>query len=159
MSRHPIEKDRNRLSFGDDDSATPILHIDMDAFYASVELIERPELIGKPVIIGSTGGRGVVLSATYEARAFGVHAAMPMGTARRLAPQAIIISPNHDKYSTVSEGVMEIFHDITPDVEPLSLDEAFLNVQGAVRRLGSPRVIAELIRQRVHEEQSITCSV
>ena len=159
MSRQPIEKDRSRLSFGDDDSQTPILHIDMDAFYASVELIERPELIGKPVIIGSTGGRGVVLSATYEARAFGVHAAMPMGTAARLAPQAVIIAPNHEKYGTVSDGVMEIFRDITPEVEPLSLDEAFLDVQGALRRLGTPLEIAHIIRTRVSQEQGITCSV
>ena len=81
MSRKPIERDRSRLSFGNDDSQTPILHIDMDAFYASVELIDRPELVGKPVIIGGSGGRGVVLSATYEARALGVHAAMPMSAA------------------------------------------------------------------------------
>jgi len=159
MSRQPIEKDRARLTFGTDDSATPILHIDMDAFYASVELIERPELRGKPVIIGGQGGRGVVLSATYEARAFGVHAAMPMGTARRLAPQAIIISPSHHKYAEVSKGVMEIFRDITPEVEPLSLDEAFLDVSGAIRRLGSPLHIATLIRERVFAEQQITCSV
>lgn len=159
MSRQPIERDRERLRFGTDDSQTPILHIDMDAFYASVELIERPELRGKPVIIGGQGGRGVVLSATYEARAFGVHAAMPMGTARRLAPQAIIISPSHHKYAEVSKGVMEIFRDITPEVEPLSLDEAFLDVSGAIRRLGSPLEIAALIRQRVEAEQSITCSV
>lgn len=159
MSRQPIEKDRARLKFGEDDSQTPIVHIDMDAFYASVELIDRPELRGKPVIIGGQGGRGVVLSATYEARAFGVHAAMPMGTARRLAPQAIIISPSHHKYAEVSKGVMEIFRDITPEVEPLSLDEAFLDVRGAVRRLGSPLTIATLIRQRVEAEQGITCSV
>ncbi|MEY4323163.1 MAG: hypothetical protein RL410_944 [Actinomycetota bacterium] len=159
MSRKPIEKDRSRLSFGDDDSQTPILHIDMDAFYASVELIERPDLIGKQVIIGSTGGRGVVLSATYEARALGVHAAMPMGTAQRLAPHATIISPHHDKYAIVSDGVMEIFRDITPEVEPLSLDEAFLNVSGAVRRLGTPTTIATMIRERVYAEQGITCSV
>jgi DNA polymerase-4 len=101
----------------------------------------------------------VVLSATYEARALGVHAAMPTGTAKRLAPEAVIIAPSHDKYAAVSAGVMEIFRDITPLVEPLSLDEAFLDVKGAVRRLGSPQVIGQLIRQRVLQEQRITCSV
>lgn len=159
MSRKPIERDRSRLSFGTDDSQTSILHIDMDAFYASVELIERPELIGKPVIIGGSGGRGVVLSATYEARAMGVHAAMPMSTAKRLAPSAIVISPSHHKYSEVSEAVMEIFSEITPEVEAISLDEAFLDVSGAKRRLGTPTFIAEHIRARVEEEQKITCSV
>jgi len=159
MSRQPITSNRASLAFGDDDSQTPILHIDMDAFYASVELIERPELIGTPVIIGSSGGRGVVLSATYEARALGIHAAMPMGTAKRMAPHAIMISPNHEKYATVSAGVMEIFRDITPVLEPISLDEAFLDVSGAFRRLGSPLVIAQQIRERVFAEQHITCSV
>ena len=159
MSRKPIERDRSRLSFGNDDSQTPILHIDMDAFYASVELIDRPELVGKPVIIGGSGGRGVVLSATYEARALGVHAAMPMSAAKRLAPDATVISPNHKRYSDVSDAVMEIFSEITPEVEAISLDEAFLDVSGAKRRLGSPKFIAEHIRARVEEEQKITCSV
>ncbi|MEY2635121.1 MAG: hypothetical protein RIS75_1061, partial [Actinomycetota bacterium] len=159
MSRQPISDDPRSLAFGDDDSQPHSLHIDMDAFYASVELIERPELIGKPVIIAAMGGRGVVLSATYEARALGVHAAMPTGTARRLAPDAIMISPSHEKYAVASAGVMEIFRDITPLVEPLSLDEAFLDIKGAVRRLGSPLDIGRLIRKRVYEEQRITCSV
>ncbi len=159
MSRKPIEKDRSRLNFGTDDSETPILHIDMDAFYASVELIDRPELVGQPVIIGGSGGRGVVLSATYEARALGVHAAMPMSAAKRLAPEATVISPNHKRYSIVSDAVMEIFSEVTPEVEAISLDEAFLDVAGAKRRLGSPTFIAEHIRARVEEEQKITCSV
>ena len=159
MSRKPIERDRSRLDFGSDDSQTSILHIDMDAFYASVELIERPELVGKPVIIGGSGGRGVVLSATYEARALGVHAAMPMSAAKRLAPQATVISPSHHKYSEVSDAVMEIFSDVTPEVEAISLDEAFLDVSGARRRLGTPTFIGEYIRARIEEEQKITCSV
>ncbi len=123
-----------------DDTGCTVLHVDMDAFYASVELIGRPELRGKAVIIGG-GSRGVVLSATYEARRFGVHSAMPMTRARRLAPHATVISPSHGLYSTVSAGVMEIFRSITPLVEPLSLDEAFLDVAGAQRRLGRPAVI------------------
>ncbi len=141
-----------------DDSGATVLHVDMDAFYASVELIERPELRGSPVIVGG-GSRSVVLSATYEARRFGVHSAMPMSRARRLCPQATVVTPSHARYSEVSAGVMEIFRSITPLVEPLSLDVAFLDVAGAVRRLGRPAQIGQLIRDRVADEQGITCSV
>jgi len=130
----------------------------MDAFYASVELLSRPELRGTPVIVGG-GSRGVVLSATYEARRFGVHSAMPMSRARRMCPQATVVPASHGLYSQVSAGVMEIFRSITPLVEPLSLDEAFLDVAGAVRRLGRPAEIGALIRDRVTDEQGITCSV
>src|SRR5881409_1765790 len=131
----------------------------MDAFYASVELRTRPELVGTPVIIGGLGGRSVVLSATYEARAFGVHSAMPMSRARRLCPQATVIAPTPGLYSETSRGVMEVFRSITPLVEPLSLDEAFLDVRGAARRFGGPRLIGEYIRATVEDEQGITCSV
>ena len=141
-----------------DDAGCTVLHIDMDAFYASVELISRPDLKGTPVIVGG-GSRSVVLSATYEARRFGVHSAMPMTRARRLCPQATVVEPSHGRYSRVSAGVMEIFRSVTPLVEPLSLDEAFLDVAGAVRRLGRPREIGQLIRDRVADEQGITCSV
>lgn len=143
----------------DDDSTCTVLHVDMDAFYASVELLSRPMLRGKPVIVGGSGARGVVLSATYEARAFGVRAAMSMGRAQRLCPQAVIISPDHRRYARVSSGVMEIFRSVTSAVEPLSLDEAFLDISGSVRRHGSPTAIAELLRAQVHDEQGITCSV
>ncbi|MFP5407597.1 MAG: DNA polymerase IV, partial [Gammaproteobacteria bacterium] len=108
-----------------DDTGCTVLHVDMDAFYASVELIDRPSLVGRPVIVGGGGSRGVVLSATYEARRLGVHSAMPMSRARRLAPHAVVIEPDHHRYADVSRGVMEIFRSITPAVEPLSLDEAF----------------------------------
>jgi DNA polymerase-4 len=141
------------------DSACTIVHADMDAFYASVELLGRPELRGTPVIVGGAGSRGVVLSATYEARRYGVHSAMPMTRARRLCPQATVIPPSFAAYSRVSAGVMEIFRSITPAVEPLALDEAFLDVSGALRRLGGPTAIGELVRARVADEQGITCSV
>ena len=141
-----------------DDTGCTVLHVDMDAFYASVELIDRPELHGLPVIVGG-GSRGVVLSATYEARRFGVHSAMPLGRARRMCPQAEVIEPDHRRYAEVSRGVMEIFRSVTPAVEPLSLDEAFLDVAGAVRRLGRPARIGRLIRDRVADEQQINCSV
>ena len=141
-----------------DDEGCTTLHVDMDAFYASVSLIGRPELRGTPVIIGG-GNRGVVLSATYEARAFGVTAAMPMARARRLCPQATIVAPDHAHYSRVSRAIMALFASITPVVEPLSLDEAFLDVSGARRRLGTPARIAALIRDTVADEQGITCSV
>ncbi len=141
-----------------DDTGCTVLHVDMDAFFASVELLARPDLRGTPVIVGG-GTRGVVLSATYEARRFGVHSAMPMTRARRLCPQATVVRPDHHAYARVSAAVMEIFRSVTPVVEPLSLDEAFLDVSGAVRRLGRPREIAELLRTRVADEQGITCSV
>jgi DNA polymerase-4 len=142
-----------------DDTGCPVLHVDMDAFYASVELRSRPELVGTPVIVGGLGSRSVVLSATYEARAFGVHSAMPMMRARRMCPQATVIPPSHGLYDEASRGVMEIFRSITPLVEPLSLDEAFLDIAGAQRRLGTSRQIGALIRARVVDEQGITCSV
>ncbi|MEV4566524.1 DNA polymerase IV [Nonomuraea sp. NPDC049419] len=159
MSRKQITGIGPAPRTGVDDSGCPILHVDMDAFYASVELLERPELKGRPVIVGSPAGRGVVLSATYEARAFGVHSAMPMSRARRLCPQATIIPPSHGKYSEVSKGVMEIFHAITPLVEPIASDEAFLDVGGARRRLGPPATVAAMIREQVSERYGITCSV
>jgi len=142
-----------------DDSACTVLHVDMDAFYASVELRSRPELRGRPVIVGGGGTRGVVLSATYEARAYGVASAMPMMQARRLCPEAVVIPPDHAAYATVSAGVMEVFRAVTPLVEPLSLDEAFLEVSGAARRLGGAAQVGEWVRAAVEDEQGITCSV
>lgn len=142
-----------------DDTGCSILHVDMDAFYASVEVRDRPDLAGRPVIVGHASGRSVVLSATYEARACGVHSAMPVGRARSLCPQAVIIPPRHSLYGSVSREVMGIFRAVTPDIEPLSLDEAFLDVSGALRRLGRPAAIGQLIRRQVAEQQGISCSV
>jgi len=143
---------------GEDRDCT-VLHVDMDAFYAGVSLLSRPELRDRPVIVGGGGTRGVVLSATYEARAFGVHSAMPMMRARRLCPQAVVVAPDHAAYARVSAGIMEVFRSITPLVEPISLDEAFLDVRGAARRLGGPIQIGEWIRATVQDEQGVTCSV
>jgi DNA polymerase-4 len=131
----------------------------MDAFFVSVELRSRPELRGKPVIVGYPADRSVVLSASYEARKFGVKSAMPMVIAARMCPSAVIIEPRHKLYYEVSAQLMDIFGSITDLVEPLSVDEAFLDVGGAIRRLGSPRAIGEIIRRRVQKELGITASV
>jgi DNA polymerase-4 len=135
-----------------------LLHVDMDAFYASVMTRDRPDLQDVPVIVGG-GDRGVVLSANYHARVHGVHSAMPMTRARRACPQAVVVVPDYDLFTTVSASVMEVFRQVTPMVETLSMDEAFLDVSGSTRRLGSPLTIAEQLRARVYDEQGITCSV
>ena len=158
MSRRQFATPHRGSADPPDDTGCTVLHVDMDAFYASASLLTRPELRGTPVIIGG-GDRGVVLSATYEARRFGVAAAMPMTRARRLCPQATVIAPDHRLYSRISESVMTVFTDVTPLVEPLSLDEAFLDVAGAVRRLGPPGQIGARIRDTVADEQGITCTV
>ena len=137
---------------------TVILHVDMDAFYASVAELDHPEYKGKALVVGA-GARGVVLSANYEARKFGIRAAMPVGRAKRMAPHAIFIAPEHHRYSEISERVMAIFHSYTPLVEPISLDEAFLDVTGALKLLGTGREIAQKIREEVQRQEGISCSV
>jgi DNA polymerase IV len=139
-------------------TSTPILHVDMDAFYASVMIRDRPELQDVPVIVGG-GYRGVVLAANYPARQYGVRSAMTGTRARRLCPHAVVLHPDYDTFTTVSTAVMENFRRVTPLVEAISLDEAFLDVRGATRRLGSPLQIAEQLRAVIHDEQRITCSV
>lgn len=142
-----------------DDTGTSILHVDMDAFYAAVEVLDDPSLRGLPLIIGAPDGRSVVSSASYEARRYGVRAAMPVSQAVRLCPSARIVMPHFHRYHEVSRQVMAIFESITPLVEPLSVDEAFLDVRGVRRLWGSPARIAHLVRERVHDEVGITCSV
>jgi DNA polymerase-4 len=142
-----------------DDSTATILHIDMDAFFASVELLDHPELRHRPVVVGHRSGRSVVTAANYVARRYGVNSAMPMSIALRRCPDAVVLEPHYDRYTAYSRQVMGIFNDMTPLVEPLSIDEAFLDVAGARRVHGSPAVIGALIRRRVEEETGLTCSV
>ena len=158
MSNAPRDA-RAKRDWGSDDSATPILHVDMDSFFAQVEMREDPSLIGRPIIVGGTSGRGVVTSATYEARALGVRAGMPTSRARALCPSAVFIPGKHGLYQRYSRQVMAILATVTPDLEQVSIDEAFLDVSGARRRLGSPTHIARLIRARIREAVGLPASV
>lgn len=136
-----------------------ILHVDMDSFFVSVELLDRPELRGKPVASAYDTGRSVVSSASYEARDFGVRSAMPVARAKQLCPQLVLVEPHFEKYRAASRQVMEIFEEFTPLVEPLSIDEAFLDVAGSVRIFGPPFKIARQLRERVRERTGLPCSV
>src|SRR5919197_1085008 len=139
--------------------AEPILHVDLDSFYASVEALKDSSLAGKPLVVGSPGPRGVVMSASYEARARGLHSAMPSVRARRICPDAVFVPPDFVAYRAYSNRFREILLGVTPLVEPLSLDEAFLDVGGATLLFGSPPEIAGRIRERVRAELGLTASV
>jgi len=136
-----------------------ILHVDLDAFYASVEQLDDPTLRGRPVVVGGLGPRGVVAAASYEARRFGVHSAMPMARARRACPDAAFIAPRFDAYGDASTSVMTVLRSYTPLVEPLSLDEAFLDVAGVRRLHGDGPQIGVSIRERLRAETGLTASV
>lgn len=141
-----------------DDPAAHILHVDMDAFFASVELLDRPELVGKPVIVAHSSARSVVTAATYEARRYGVNSAMPLAVALRRCPQAIVLEPRFERYASYSQRVMQLLGEVTPLVEQLSVDEAFLDVAGARRLLGDSWQIGTALRKRIHEETGLRCS-
>lgn len=159
MSRKQLVRSKSLPELPGDDTGCTILHADMDAFFASVELRRHPEHVGKPVVVGHPGGRGVVLAATYEARAYGIYSAMPMSRAMRQCGGLVVIPPEHKAYTEVSKRVMAILREVTPEVEPLSVDEAFLDVSGALRRLGTPREIATQIRSDIATELSLPCSI
>src|SRR5271170_6067925 len=135
-----------------------ILHVDMDAFYASVEQRDHPELRGKPVAVGGSRERGVVAAASYEARKFGIHSAMPSVTAKRKCPELIFVIPRFDVYRAVSGQIREIFAEHTPLVEPLSLDEAYLDVTENLQGIGAATEIAEQIRAKIVAETGLTAS-
>ncbi len=157
MSRGPRVRSA-RHSWGTDDSGTPILHVDMDAFFVSVELLDHPELRGKPVAVGGKE-RGVVAAASYEAREYGVNSAMPVGQAYKKCPQLIMLPVRGAKYRDVSRRIMAILRDITPRIEQVSVDEAFLDVVGARRIFGSPVEIAKLIRRRIRQQENVPASI
>ena len=158
MSTAPRSRQARRW-WGDDDSGTDILHVDMDSFFAAVEIADNPELAGVPLIVGGNRLRGVVTACTYDVRAKGVRAGMPVRKAIDLAPEAVVLAGNHRLYRDYSRRVMEILSDVTPAIEIISIDEAYLDVSGARRRLGSPLQIAAELRRRIHATLGLPASV
>ena len=153
------ERTGRGFPYGGDDQGTPILHVDMDSFYASVEVVEDPALRGLPVVVGGRSERGVVTAATYEARAYGIRAGMPSLRARALCPQAVFLPGRRELYLQYSRKVMAVLGGYTPNVEPVSIDEAYLDVEGARIRLGSPVTIAGLLREEIRETTGLPASV
>jgi DNA polymerase-4 len=139
--------------------ATDVLHLDMDSFFVAVEVLADPSLAGRPVVVGGTGPRSVVASASYEARVFGVRSAMPIGEARRRCPGLVVISSHHDEYEKTSVRLFGLCHEVTPVVEPISIDEAFLDLSGAHGLLGDSWTIATGLRQRVLDELGLACAI
>jgi DNA polymerase IV len=135
-----------------------ILHVDLDAFFAAVEALDNPELRGKPVLVGGNGPRAVVSTASYEARPFGCRSAMPMATALRLCPQAIVVKPHYHRYRELSDRMYRILEDFTPVIQPMGLDEAFLDLTGSEKLLGDGKAVAGQIKQRVRDELKLTIS-
>lgn len=154
----PAGPEADHGAFDDAQGLRKVIHVDMDAFYASVEQRDDPSLKGLPVAVGGAAGRGVVAAASYEARVFGVRSAMPGGRARALCPDLVFRPPRFEVYRAVSQQIRAIFLDYTPDVEPLSLDEAYLDVTRDLRGIGSATRIAELIRQRIRHDTGLTAS-
>ncbi len=136
-----------------------IIHVDMDAFYASVEMLDNPQLKGRCVIVGGTSNRGVVSAASYEARKYGVHSAMPVFQAKRLCPQGVFVAPRMSRYKTVSRGIMTILKTVSPLVEIVSIDEAYLDIQGSLRIMGTSREIARNIKKIILAQTGLSCSV
>lgn len=160
MSRKQLARSGGDLSqLSGDDTGCTILHLDMDSFFVSAELLSRPELRGRPVIVGGRAGRGVVVSASYEAREFGVHAAMPMSVAVRNCPQAVIIPPSRGLYGEISRRVFELVGAVTDEYAQVSVDEGYIDVASAQRRLGRPARIAQRLRAQIEAETGLTASV
>src|SRR6476661_7329456 len=136
-----------------------IAHADMDAFYAAIEQLDDPSLKGRPLLVGPPSARGVVLTASYEARPYGVGSAMPMAKARRLCPKAVIVPPRFDRYQEVSATIMKVFSDFSPEVEALSLDEAFLDMTGSEQLFGDPQSIGRRLKNAVRGATGLTVSV
>ncbi|HEV8064422.1 MAG TPA: DNA polymerase IV, partial [Acidimicrobiales bacterium] len=148
------------MTFGQPDGqALDVLHVDMDCFFAAVEVLDNPALAGKPVIVGGIGPRGVVASCSYEARAFGVRSAMPISQARRRCPSAVLIGGRHDRYGDVSRRLHVVFAEFTPVIEPIAFDEAYLDVSGSHALFGTSTEIAHAIKRRVREVLQLDCSV
>lgn len=158
MSNAPRDR-RGKRYWGDDDSQTNIMHIDMDSFFAQVEIREDPSLLGKAVIVGGSSNRGVVTSATYEARALGVRAGMPTARARALCPTAVFVHGHFELYREYSKRVMSVIGRFSPIVEQVSVDEAFVDVRGSRLRFGKPMHIAGEIRRQIREEIGLPASV